>query len=177
MSVRRLLSWSTAIRDICADRIAYAPGERAANLRRKAFAQLAAKRARSWAQTSPLIVAGRYSRSAIMTAAIAAAKARRAATGEAWGTCLSAALKGTWEVARAERLAGRPRCEPNTALALGFHAHHASSPGCTPAGQGPSRPPGAGASAPISHDRSLSFPVDPGRAVARTIPASPMIPR
>lgn len=53
----------------------------------------------------PLAVAGQFDRSAIMLTACAAAKARQSVTGEAWGACLSAALKGAWILARAARLA------------------------------------------------------------------------
>lgn len=53
----------------------------------------------------PLIAAGAFDRSAIMATACAAAKARQSLTGETWGACLSAALKGTWQVAKAARLA------------------------------------------------------------------------
>ncbi|MCJ2074770.1 hypothetical protein MKK68_03770 [Methylobacterium sp. E-016] len=55
--------------------------------------------------TRPLVAAGAFDRSAIMATACAAAKARQALTGEAWGVCLSAALTGTWALARAARLA------------------------------------------------------------------------
>lgn len=39
-----------------------------------------------------------------MCTAVAAAKARRAVTGEACSVCISAALAGTWQVAKATRL-------------------------------------------------------------------------
>ena len=54
-------------------------------------------------QIRPLFVVGAYNRRAIMSAAIEAARARRAVTGEAWNICLSAALKGTWQVAKEAR--------------------------------------------------------------------------
>ena len=53
----------------------------------------------------PLAVAGTFDRSAIMETACAAAKDRQVITGETWGVCLSAALTGTWALARAARLA------------------------------------------------------------------------
>lgn len=53
----------------------------------------------------PLAVAGRFDRSAIMATACAAAKARQSVTGETWGACLSAALKGVWTLAKTARLA------------------------------------------------------------------------
>lgn len=48
-----------------------------------------------------------YDRKAIMVAACAAAKVRRAATGEAWTACLGPALKATWSEARAARAAAQ----------------------------------------------------------------------
>ena len=53
----------------------------------------------------PLVVAGQFDRSAIMRTACAVAKARQTMTGETWGACLSAALKGVWTLAKAARLA------------------------------------------------------------------------
>lgn len=53
----------------------------------------------------PLVVSGAFDRSAIMATACAVAKARQGLTGETWGACLSAALRGVWTLARAERLA------------------------------------------------------------------------
>ena len=53
----------------------------------------------------PLVVAGTFDRSAIMTTACATAKARQARTGETWAACLSVALRGTWALARVARLA------------------------------------------------------------------------
>lgn len=48
-----------------------------------------------------------YDRKAIMAAACAAAKARRAETGEAWTACLGPALKAAWSEARAARAAAQ----------------------------------------------------------------------
>lgn len=53
----------------------------------------------------PLVIAGAYDRSAIMATACAVAKARQTMTGETWGACLSAALRGVWVLAKAARLA------------------------------------------------------------------------
>ena len=96
----RTLSWNSALAALHADRDPVTKPERRANTRSNAFARAAAQRARA----SILVVADRYDRAAIMRAAIAAAQARRSVTREAWGVCLSAALKGTWAVARAARL-------------------------------------------------------------------------
>lgn len=103
MSSRRSISWSSATQALRADRASTSGLH--AHLAAKGFAKIAADRARLSARTAPLVVAGKFDRSAIMRAAIAAAQSRRAVTGEAWGVCLSAALKGTWQVAKAARLA------------------------------------------------------------------------
>ena len=104
MALARTLSWSAAIRDIRADRIHLAPRDRQAALRQRTFADLAFRRAQTSARLYPLIVPGAYDRRAIMRLAVAAAKARRAATGEGWQICVSAALQGTWRAAKAARL-------------------------------------------------------------------------
>ena len=103
MPHRRQISWSSAVHTLRADRAPIAGLH--AHLAAKGFAKIAADRARLSARTVPLVVADQYDRSAIMKAAIVAAQARKAVTGEAWGVCLSAALKGTWQVAKATRAA------------------------------------------------------------------------
>jgi hypothetical protein len=100
---RRSLSWSAALRDIRADRIQFTRDERNAHCRQRAFAKLAAERAGALSRICPLVKAGAYDRRAIMCAAIAAAKARRAVSGDAWSLCISAALSGTWQAAKAAR--------------------------------------------------------------------------
>ena len=102
MASTRSLHWSVAMHDLDASRRAFKPGERAAIARAAAFAGLAARQA---ARTPALVVAGRYDRRAIMAAAVKAAQTRRAATGETWGACLSSALKGVWQAAKAQRQA------------------------------------------------------------------------
>lgn len=102
MSATRTLHWSMAMRDLDAGRRAFKPGERTTIVRAAAFAKMAADRARTGA---PLVVAGSYDRRAIMAAAVKAAQARRLVSGEPWGVCLSAALKGVWQVAKTSRLA------------------------------------------------------------------------
>ena len=103
---QRFVSWSAAIRDIRADRIQLAPSERVARSRQQAFQKVAFLRAQATARIRPFVVAGAYDRRAIMCSAVAAAKARRAVTGDTWRVCLSAALKGTWRAAKATRLLG-----------------------------------------------------------------------
>ncbi|MCJ2042422.1 hypothetical protein MKK55_26240 [Methylobacterium sp. J-059] len=46
---------------------------------------------------------GTFDRSAIMRAAIRTAQARMDVTGDAWGVCMSYALKGAWAAARSSR--------------------------------------------------------------------------
>lgn len=104
---QRFISWTVAIRDIRADRIHFAPGDRQAALRQRAFADLAFRRAQSAARVCPLLVSGAFDRRAIMRLAVAAAKARQAATGDGWPVCVSAALQGTWRAAKAARLMAR----------------------------------------------------------------------
>ena len=104
MPFARSLSWAAAIRDIRADRIHFAPGNRQAALRQRTFADLAFRRAQASARFCPLLVSGAFDRRAIMRLAMAAAKARRAVTGEGWRICVSAALQGTWRAAKAARL-------------------------------------------------------------------------
>lgn len=101
---QRFISWAAAIRDIRADRIHLAPGDRQAALRQRTFADLAFRRALTSARVCPLLVSGVYDRKAIMRLAVAAAKARRVVTGEGWHICISAALQGTWQAAKAARL-------------------------------------------------------------------------
>ena len=100
MSSTRTISWQSALRALHNDRAPVTKPERRAHTRSNAFANAAAQRARA----AVLIVAGRYDRAAIMRAAIVAAQARRSVTGEAWGVCLSAALKGIWQTTKAARL-------------------------------------------------------------------------
>ena len=46
---------------------------------------------------------GTFDRSAIMRAATRAAQARMEVTGDAWGVCMSYALKGAWAAAKSSR--------------------------------------------------------------------------
>lgn len=49
------------------------------------------------------VVTGAYDRSAIMRAALAAARRRQSVNGAAWALCLADALRGVWKVARSQR--------------------------------------------------------------------------
>lgn len=102
MPARRALSWSQAMYGLDASRRAFKQGERTAVARTAVFSKLAADRART---SATLVIAGSYDRRAVLTTAIAAARCRRACSGETWGVCLSAALKGVWRAARAARFA------------------------------------------------------------------------
>ncbi|WP_286161772.1 hypothetical protein [Methylobacterium sp. AMS5] len=86
-----------------ADRAPVTAEARRAYSRREAFARCAANTARS--ERAAFVVAGIYDRRAIMGAAVRAAQARQRATGEAWAVCMSAALRGVWQVAKAARRA------------------------------------------------------------------------
>ena len=56
------------------------------------------------ATTAPLVNRdGTFDRSAIMRAAIRSAQARMEVTGDAWGVCMSIALKGAWAAAKSLR--------------------------------------------------------------------------
>lgn len=103
MAHRRSLSWSAAIRDLRQDRSSCDLVERRMCYRQQAFAKIAGRRARVSNGISPLVTDGAFHRSAIMSAAIEAARARRMVTGEPWNICLSAALRGTWQAAKEAR--------------------------------------------------------------------------
>lgn len=109
MSQRRFLSWSAAMRDICADRFTHPPAVRAARLRHQTFSKVAFERAQASQWAVSLVEAGRYNRRAIMMLAIAAAQSRRALSDESWSICLFAALRGTWQAAKAQRLASQTK--------------------------------------------------------------------
>lgn len=99
----RLISWSNALRNLRADRITLAPGERRALCREQGFMRLAAGHARASQVARSLATISGYDRPAIMSVAIASSKARRSVTGETWNVCLLTALKGTWQVAKYAR--------------------------------------------------------------------------
>ena len=101
MSFRRSLSWSTAMRDIRNDRAPTAP------VSPMFLASMARARALEACRTiaaRPLVVNGAYDRSAIMQAAIAAARADRArGVSLPWSQLLASALRPTWARAKAQR--------------------------------------------------------------------------
>ena len=105
MTFRRSLSWSTAMRDLSRDRAAPS----SASLMFAASLQRArALDARRAVQARPLVVNGAYDRSAIMSAAIAEAKAQRArGVSGSWQQLVASALRFAWARAKAQRVDGR----------------------------------------------------------------------
>ena len=79
---------------------------RRAFTRTKAAVNVCTESAKQFARTvTPLVRRdGTFDRSAIMRAAIRCAQARMEVTGDAWGVCMSYALKGAWAAAKASRL-------------------------------------------------------------------------
>ncbi|MCJ2114990.1 hypothetical protein MKK64_27935 [Methylobacterium sp. E-025] len=70
----------------------------------KAAVVSATESAKRFARTEALVNRdGTFDRSAIMRAAIRSAQARMEVTGDAWGVCMSYALKGTWAAAKSSR--------------------------------------------------------------------------
>ena len=66
----------------------------------------ATESAKRFARTEALVRRdGTFDRSTIMRAAIRTAQARMEVTGDAWGVCMSYALKGAWAAAKASRTA------------------------------------------------------------------------
>ena len=71
----------------------------------KAAVVAATESAKHFARTEALTRRdGTFDRSAIMRAAIRTAQARMEVTGDAWGVCMSFALKGAWAAAKSSRL-------------------------------------------------------------------------
>ena len=67
----------------------------------KATVVASTESAKRFARTTPLVTGdGVFDRSAIMRAAISSARARMEVTGDAWGVCMSYALKGAWAAAK-----------------------------------------------------------------------------
>lgn len=91
----RSISWNAALRDMRSDRAPIIPGLVSA---RSLIQGLARHR-----RTRFVTPAGALDRSAIMAAAVEAAKAHQERTGAAWGPSMSVALKAAWQAARAAR--------------------------------------------------------------------------
>lgn len=94
MSLQRRLSWNTALRDVRDDRAKVPAGLLAA----KASVNLTVRTSRR-----PLVVAGKFDRSAIMQAAAKAARAHQERFGCTWAEAMSVALKAAWGAAKLAR--------------------------------------------------------------------------
>ncbi|WP_404286468.1 hypothetical protein ACD578_15910 [Microvirga sp. RSM25] len=100
MATHRKIDWTAAMRDMRADRAEPVVGYLAARSLEIARLDRLAREAAS----APLAVAGSYDRSAIMTAAIAQARAQRAKGSKAaWSQLVGSALKSIWRHAKAQR--------------------------------------------------------------------------
>lgn len=97
MSLRRSFSWNTALRNMASDRVQIPAGLLGARAMVQCFART----------RSPLVVAGQYDRKAIMAHATAAAKLHQERYPSTWAEAMSIALKATWQVAKAARLAAK----------------------------------------------------------------------
>lgn len=96
MSNRRI-SWNAALRDVRDDRARVAPGVISARSLIQALARVR--------RTRLVTPAGAFDRSAIMAAAVEAAKAHQERTGATWAHSMSIGLTGAWQAARAARSA------------------------------------------------------------------------
>lgn len=94
MSGRRILFWSSAVREMRNDRQQFPAGFLGARGRIEAFARF---------RNRPLVVDGRYDRAAIMAAAAVAADAHQERFGCSRREALSVALKAAWQHARSVR--------------------------------------------------------------------------
>lgn len=94
MSRQRRISWNAALRDVRDDRAKIPAGLLAA----KASITLTVRTSRR-----PLVVAGKFDRSAIMQAAAKAARAHQDRFGCTWSEAMSVALKAAWGAAKLAR--------------------------------------------------------------------------
>ena len=99
MSLQRRISWNAALRDIKGDRVPVVPGLISARSLIQALAQ--------HRRTRFVTPTGAFDRTAIMAAAVEAAKSHQRRTGAAWGPSMSVALKAAWQAARAARNAAK----------------------------------------------------------------------
>ncbi|WP_246529546.1 hypothetical protein [Microvirga zambiensis] len=103
MSLSRRIDWTAAMRDMRADRAKPTHGFLASRSLEAARLDRLAREAAS----APLVIAGAYDRSAIMTAAIAQARAQRAKGSKApWRQLIGTALRFTWARAKSARNTG-----------------------------------------------------------------------
>jgi hypothetical protein len=100
MTLRRRLDWNTAMRDLRKDRAPANPGFLAS----RAIETAKLDTARRAAMSRPLLTAEGFDRSAIMSAAIASARADRArGSKHSWHQLLASALRFVWARAKATR--------------------------------------------------------------------------
>lgn len=90
----RSISWTSALRDIRSDRTTMPVGFLSARARCQGFAQF---------RHRPLVVSGQFDRSAIMAAAVTAAKAHQERHGGTWQAAMSVCLTASWQAARMAR--------------------------------------------------------------------------
>ena len=95
MSLNRKISWTTALRDMRNDRVQLPAGFLSARAMVGCFVKT----------RRPLVVAGKFDRSAIMAHAAATAKAHQIRTGSTWAAAMSVSLKAAWQVAKAAQRA------------------------------------------------------------------------
>ena len=101
MHKRRCLSWNAALRDIRSDRVRVSSGIISARSLIQGLVRIR--------RTSLITQAGAFDRTAIMSAAIEAARAHRLRTGAIWSASMSVGLAAAWQAAKTERLSTFPR--------------------------------------------------------------------
>lgn len=100
---KRRISWNTALRDICSDRIRVAPGVISARSLIQGLLRIR--------RTHLVNLTGAFDRAAIMALAVEAAKAHRLRTGVAWSVSMSIGLTAAWQAAKAARLTATTRAQ------------------------------------------------------------------
>jgi hypothetical protein len=102
MSLRRSTDWTKARHDLTRDRaVTVAPAANPMFLRSMERARAATER--KLALAAPLVVAGKFDRSAIMKAAVGTARADRArGLSLPWSQLMASALRQTWARAKAQ---------------------------------------------------------------------------
>lgn len=95
MSIRRSLSWSTALQSLRADRQQVPAGFLGARGRVEGMVR--------FGKVALVKADGSFDRSGIMTAAAEAAKAHQRTYGSTWAAAMSVSLKAAWQAARTTR--------------------------------------------------------------------------
>ncbi|GJE09331.1 hypothetical protein [Methylobacterium longum] len=94
MSLQRRISWNAALRDARDDRARVPAGLLSAKARIDLTVRLTRR---------PLFAAGQFNRGAIMSAAVAAARAHQERFGGTWGKAMSVCLTAAWRSAKLAR--------------------------------------------------------------------------